>query len=232
MNHNISIEALCIAKYLTIRCFPDYYSDMLEDRPSVRTREEHPSSPREGALRNLSYIRDTMERSASFTAVSGWGGVGIGVVGFAAAGIASIQPNSRLWLITWICAAFLALAITVVATARKARSMGIPLSSGAGRKFTIGMAPSLFAGTILTAVFYQHEIAGQLPGVWLLLYGAGIVTAGITSVSAIRVMGICFMALGTVAFLSPTEWGDVLMALGFGGFNFLFGIMIIKKYGG
>ncbi|MFV1965778.1 MAG: hypothetical protein ACC628_10175 [Pirellulaceae bacterium] len=133
---------------------------------------------------------------------------------------------------TWTSAAVLALLITVWATARKARRLGIPLLSGAGRKFTIGMAPSLIVGTILTIVFYSNGIASQLPGVWLLLYGAGVVTAGITSVPLIRVMGACFMVLGTAAFLVPTEWGDILMALGFGGLNSIFGIIIIRRHGG
>lgn len=191
-----------------------------------------PGSPHEGAIRNLSYIRDTMERSASFTAVPGWGGVGIAFVALTAAGIASVQPNSRLWLLTWVVAAFLALGIIIAATARKAKRTGAPLLSGAGRKFTIGMAPSLFAGAVLTTVFYQMGIAGQLPGVWMLLYGVGVLTAGTNSVSLIRVMGLCFIALGSVAFLLPTELGDILMALGFGGLNMTFGAIIVRRYGG
>ena len=71
------------------------------------------------------------------------------LVGLATSAIASAQPNARLWLMTWILAAVLALLITVWSTARKARRLGIPLLSGAGRKFTIGMAPSLMVGIIL-----------------------------------------------------------------------------------
>lgn len=205
---------------------------MFKDRPPIPTKDRGEADLREGAFRDLSFIRDTMERSASFTAVSGWGGVAIGIVALAAAAVASMQPNARLWLLTWIATAVVALLITVWTTARKARRLGIPLLSGAGRKFSHGMAPSLIAGTVLTIVFYSHDIAGQLPGVWLLLYGSGVVTAGITSVPAIRIMGVCFMVLGTAAFLLPTEWGDGLMALGFGGLNLVFGIIIMRKYGG
>jgi hypothetical protein len=205
---------------------------MFEDRPPIPARDSGEAALREGALRNLSFIRDTMERSASFTAVSGWGGVAIGTLALASAALASGQPTTRLWLHTWIWTAVVALLIAVFATARKARRLGIPLLSGAGRKFTIGMSPSLVVGTVLTIVFYSEGMAGELPGVWLLLYGAGIVTASITSVPIIRLMGICFMALGSVAFLLPDEWGDLLMALGFGGLNVLFGITIIRNYGG
>ena len=165
------------------------------------------TTPQEGAIRDLSFIRDTMERSASFTAVSGWGGVAVGILGIVAAFVAWSQPTELRWLATWMVTSGLGLLITVVATAKKAGRLGIPVLSGAGRKFTIGMAPSLVAGTILTFVLFQNGLTGILPGVWLLLYGAGVVTAGITSITAIRLLGVCFMVVGTAALLVPAEWG-------------------------
>jgi hypothetical protein len=209
-----------------------YYPGMFDDRPPVRTRDGQETDLHQGALRNLSFIRDTMERSASFTGVPGWGGVAIGIIGLVAAAVASTQATTRLWLMVWISAAIIALLVTIWATARKARRLGIPVLSGAGRKFTIGMAPSLITGTVLTIVFYANGIASLLPGVWLLLFGAAVLTAGITSVPVIRVMGVCFMVLGASAFLLPTQWGDILMAVGFGGLNMTFGFIIARKYGG
>jgi len=73
---------------------------------------------------------------------------------------------------------------------------------------------------------------GRLPGLWLLLYGAGVTVAGATSIRVVPMMGISFMVLGSLAFLLPSSWGDILMAVGFGGLQMGFGLLIARKYGG
>ena len=51
---------------------------------------------------NIRFIRETMERAGSFTAVSGWGGIAMGITALGAAVIASRQDSTLLWLLTWI----------------------------------------------------------------------------------------------------------------------------------
>ena len=57
---------------------------------------------------NLRYIRDTMERAAWFTAVSGWGLLAMGGTALGAAAVAALQPTAAGWLTTWLGAALLA----------------------------------------------------------------------------------------------------------------------------
>ena len=47
---------------------------------------------------NLRFIRETMERASSFTAVPGWGGVAIGVTAIVAAFIASGIRDEHEWM--------------------------------------------------------------------------------------------------------------------------------------
>ena len=55
-----------------------------------------------------------------------------------------------------------------------------------------------------------------LPGMWLLLYGAAIVTAGSFSVRVVPIMGLCLMPLAPSALFVPRNMGDLFMAFGFG----------------
>jgi hypothetical protein len=95
---------------------------MIDEIPSLHER----------AADNLHYIRSTIERAGSFTAVPGWGNVGIGVVGLLAAGAGARQTNVDLWLATWLSAASVSLGIGVYTMRRKAQRSGIALFSGPG----------------------------------------------------------------------------------------------------
>jgi hypothetical protein len=194
--------------------------------------EPSPTGLHERAMDNLAFIRQTMERAGSFTAVSGWGQMVIGITGLLAAWLASRQGTPDNWLATWAVAAVVAMAVGVLTTAMKARAIGEPIRSGPGRKFVLALAPPLIAGAVLTAVLFRAGQGAMLPGVWLLLYGAGIVAAGTNSVRVVPVLGFSSMVLGTAALFAPAGWGNAFMAAGFGGLHLVFGTVIARRYGG
>ena len=184
------------------------------------------------AMDNLRFIRETMERSTSFTAVPGWGTAGMGVVAFVGTAAARMMPTPESWLLTWMATASAALGCGFGAMLTKARQADESVFDSPGRRFTLGLIPTLVAGVVLTWVFFRQGNFALLPGMWLLLYGAGVVTAGAYSVRIVPVMGACFMLLGALAFLSPQVWGDWFMAAGFGGLQIVFGVIIARKHGG
>jgi len=181
---------------------------------------------------NLSFIRRTMERATEFTAVSGWGGVTMGGVALVAAAVASRAETAVQWVICWVAAAVVALLLGGAAMATKARRGGTPVFTWSGRRFLLSFLPPLAVGALLTVVLVRSGLVQALPGMWLLLYGTGVVTGGAFSVRAVPVMGACFMLLGATALFGPAHWGNVLMAAGFGGLHILFGLIIARRYGG
>ena len=184
------------------------------------------------AMEDLRFIRRTMERGAAFTAVPGWGGVGMGITALCAALLASAQATAEGWLLVWGLEAGVAMMIGGAAIQRKASRAQLPVLSGAGRKFLLSFLPPALAGLVLTIALWQAGAVSLLPGAWLLLYGAAVVTAGTFSVKIVPLMGICFMVLGVVALLAMPMAGNLLMAVGFGGLHILFGTTIARKHGG
>ena len=194
--------------------------------------DQGPVALHDRAMDNLRYIRETMQRSASFTHVSGIGGVLMGLIAIAAALAASGASGPSMWVGTWLAAAAAALSAQTLAMIRKSAAAGEELLTGPGRKFAWNLIPPLVVGAVLTVVFVRAELIDQLPGAWLLLYGTGIVTGGSYSVRPVPLMGAAFMGLGTIAFFAPATWGNAFMAAGFGGLHILFGIVIWRRHGG
>src|SRR5229473_1608402 len=151
---------------------------------------------------DLRFIRDTMERSASFTAIPGWG------------------------------QAILAAVIAVLSMRWKANRRGLPLFTGPGRKVALGLFPPLVAGAFITFLLDRAGLDSALSPAWLLLYGAGIITGGAYSVSIVPVMGLCFMATGALAVVAPASWANYFLAAGFGGLHIVFGFFIARRHGG
>ena len=197
-----------------------------------RTAGPQPISLDDRARDNLRFIRETMERAGSFTAVPGWGGVVMGLTALGAAAIAVQQTAPLAWLITWLAEALAACVIACWTAAGKSRAAQMPIFAGPGRKFALAFVPPLAAGALLTAVLYRAGLRGDLPGSWLLLYGTAVVTAGAFSIRIVPLMGLCFMVLGAVSLFSPAAWGDGFMAAGFGGLHILFGAIIARRHGG
>lgn len=184
------------------------------------------------AIDNLRYIRETMERATPFTGISGRGEMAIGATALVASLIAAQQPTLKSWLAIWLAEGLISLLIAGWSMDRKARSLQMPLFSGSGRKAVFSLAPPVIAGGMLTLVFVRAGLGNAIPGMWLLLYGTGVITGGMFSVRAVPAMGLCFMLLGAVALFSPPAYANWFMAVGFGGLHVLFGAIIVRRYGG
>ena len=155
------------------------------------------------AIDNLQFIRETMERSAIFTTVPGYGGVFMGLTAIVAAFIANGQPLVKDWLAVWLIEAVLAFAVGLFAMWQKSKIAKMPLNSAPAKKFAMSFLPPLICGIIITFGLWRFGHFEMMIPVWLLLYGAAVVCGGSFSVKAVPIMGWCFILLGTLAFFFP-----------------------------
>ena len=184
------------------------------------------------ALENIRFIRETMARAGSFTAVPGWGMVAVGFTALAATQVAAQQATRTGWLWVWLAEAVLGIGLGGATLVRKARAANDPVLSGPGRRFGLSFVPPLLVGALLTLALSSAGQIRLLPGTWLLLYGTAIATAGAFSVRIVPLMGMGFMLLGTAALFSPASWWPWYLGGGFGGLHILFGTIIARRYGG
>ncbi len=206
---------------------------MARSSPAERLEETRkPVNIGDRAQENLKFIRDAMERSASFTAVPGYGGILMGATAVAAAVIANMQIYVVNAMAVWLGEAFLAFAIGLLAMWQKSKIGGQSLASAPARKFALSFLPPLVAGTAIVLGLWSYGHYDVLAPVCMLTYGAAIACGGAFSVRVVPIMGWCFIALGAVAFLLPTNYGNLMMGLSFGALHIIFGAIIANRYGG
>lgn len=193
---------------------------------------KQPVNISERAIDNLQFIRETMERSALFTSVPGYGGIFMGATAIAAAFIANFQPLVKDWLTVWLAEAFLAFAIGLFATWQKSKITKTSLLSAPAKKFAMSFLPPLLCGVLITFGLWRFGHFEMMIPVWISCYGAAVVCGGAFSVKAVPMMGWCFIALGAIAFFSPAGFENSMMALSFGVLHIVFGIIIARKFGG
>ncbi|MEM1054368.1 MAG: hypothetical protein AAGI52_02485 [Bacteroidota bacterium] len=167
---------------------------MSRDRPPLR-RAQSAARPDAAAHAHLRFIRETMARTGTFTAVPGWGGVAMGVTAIAAAVLASRQPTVSSWLSVWAGEALLGFAVGGWATLLKARRSSSPVLSGQGRKFFLGLLPAVLVGVALTLAVYGVEAAGSGKAVSGSMSGDYSVTIGQYDPATMPVSGTVSMHL-------------------------------------
>lgn len=202
---------------------------------STPSSEKADSAPiialHEKAQDNLQYIRTSMESSVLFTGVSGKGYVISGISAFVAAWLAEQQPTPTLWLVVWMVELLFAMSIMLFMTAQKAIRQGGSLWSTNGKKLLFAFFPAMAVGGVLTLFFFLKGNVSWLPGIWLSLYGAAVMTAGAYSVAVIPIMGAIFLLMGSIVLLSSLP-SNLILGLCMGGLHIIFGLCIWRDYGG
>lgn len=215
---------------------------MLREFPEPNARE---------AEENLRIIRSLMERSTKYSTFSGLSGVLAGVASIIGCFVTyALDPrNSQAaspvtgvtltptpddyripFLVTWTCVILFALISDYLLTKRRAATVGKHILSRLGKQMFIAAAPGLGTGTLLTLYFLKHHHLSDIYPVWMLCYGIAVCAVGLFSQREVTYLGTAFLISGAFTLLFPA-FGLPMMAITFGGFHILYGILISRKDG-
>ncbi len=194
---------------------------------------------------DLTQIRTMMERSTKFLSLAGWSGIMVGVLGLAAAALAiwktgesgsAAQLSANLsspgvQMLIGGALLTLVIAVTIVAwfSWKKSARLGQPVWNAAARRLVVNMAIPLATGGILAFILALQGIAGLIPAVTLLFYGAAMLNAGNFTFGEVRYLGMIEMALGLLA-AWITTYSLVIWAFGFGVMHIVYGIYLHQRY--
>lgn len=190
-------------------------------------------SPDEAA-ESLEAIRSVLDRTTRYTHVSWLGVALVGAVGLCGSGggwMCNLSPtlNPGLFLCLWGGALLAALALGLWATARKARRAREPVL---GRKLLLvsaGLFPPIVVAGVLTALLANTGALDLAPGVWMALYGLGILAVAHLLDWEFQLTGWSFIVASAGSFFLLRSSPHASMLVSFGGIHLVLGVFCYYK---
>ena len=199
-------------------------------------------------LRDIAEIRSIMERSTKFFSLSGFAGIGAGVVGLAgawaaremllaegmalsyASTAAELQSGTRTSLVVLgMAVLLLALVIVWFFSRRTMRRHAEPVHGPVMRQLLLSLAVPVVTGAIMTLLLFHHGPLWTVIPAMLVFYGLGLFSAGSFTFSEVRSLGMLEILLGLCAALYPA-FGVFFWAIGFGVLHIIYGALFFRKY--
>lgn len=197
--------------------------------------------------KDISEIRNMMERSSRFISLSGLSGILAGTYALIAAFIAfqiaytvetieyqeMLVRNVRGKKLELILTAVTTLSLTIVTglilTKQKAKKQGLVSWDQTAKKVVINLLIPLVVGGLLIIIFYQAGLIKWIAPMTLIFYGLGLINASHYTYRDIKLLGISEVILGLIACVF-TGYGLIFWSLGFGVLHIVYGAFMYYKY--
>jgi len=131
----------------------------------------------------------------------------------------------------WLTVLLLAVGIEFACNKRRAARIGKKVTSPLGAHIIVAALPSFLAAAVLTVFFTLHDMVPSVWGIWMLCYGLAICAVGLFSVRPVTYLGAAFVLAGSVTLLLPVALHLPMMAVTFGGFHIVYGVLMARKHG-
>ncbi len=193
-------------------------------------------------LKDISEIKNMMNKSSRFISLSGLSGILAGVYALIGAAIAYSLVISysygRLTLDGWVfetclfilfMVAFLSILTGIFLTTRKAKKDGSKIWDSTSRRLVFNFLVPLAVGGLYILIILSQGKYGQSGGLMLIFYGLALVNASKYSIGDIQYLGYIQIILGLIGAWKP-GYGFWLWVLGFGIMHIVYGTWMHFKY--
>lgn len=196
----------------------------------------------EDYLKDISEIKNLMNKSSRFISLSGLSGILAGIYALVGAAIAYYLVDtysygtflldgwvSRTVMLVLFLVAFFSIATGILLTTRKAKKNGEKIWDNSSRRLIINFLIPLVVGGLYCLIILSQGKYGQTGGLMLIFYGLALVSASKYSIGDIKYLGFIEIVLGLIATLYP-GFGFWLWVIGFGILHIVYGTWMHLKY--
>lgn len=193
-------------------------------------------------LRDISEIKNMMDKSSQFISLSGLSGIMAGVYALIGAFIANqlilnhdadyITLESNIFkqiIIIALSVLFLSIITAFILTYRKAKKEGENVWNSTSRRLMVNFLIPLVTGGFFALLLLKNEYYGLIAPVTLIFYGLSCVNASKYTFRDVRYLGISIVITGLLATEFP-GYGLEFWALGFGICHIVYGSIMYFKY--
>ncbi len=189
-------------------------------------------------LKDISEIKNLMNRSSRFISLSGLSGIMAGIYALIGAAVAYWLVSTtgreylildgkvfRLILLDLFLIAFLSVITAFFLTSRKAKKNGEKIWDASSRRLIINFLVPLVVGGAYILIILNQQKYGQTGALMLIFYGLALVNAAKYSIGNIRYLGYIEILLGLICAIFP-GYGFWLWVIGFGVMHIIYGSLI------
>ncbi len=193
-------------------------------------------------LKDISEIKDLMNKSSRFISLSGLSGILAGFYALIGSGFAYWLVNTysdgtlkvdgyifRLCLFVLFLVALFSIVTGIYLTTKKAKKHGAKIWDATSKRLVINFLIPLVVGGLYILIILGQQKYGQSGGLMLIFYGLALVNASKYSIGDIRYLGYIQIILGLIGSLFP-GYGFWLWVLGFGIMHIVYGTWMHFKY--
>ena len=195
-------------------------------------------------LKDISDIKNMMNKSSQFLSLSGLGGIMAGIYALIGAFIAhelieesnnnynNITLESRtfqLIVLTALAVLFLSIITALLLTYNKTKREGETIWNSTSKRLLTNFLIPLITGGIFILLLLRNGSYGLIAPVTLIFYGLSCVNASKYTLRDVRYLGLTIITIGLLA----TEFSGYALefwALGFGLCHIIYGSMMYFKY--